>query len=155
MALYSYRLYSPSGPDKRAIYIPQSKSIHTTALVAHCCVGCVLQYISASPTACPLCGHGRAGTLNDRLSQRTCRRRCRDRADIEPWTHKASIHTTLLVVHCNLHPTQQCTTDAVACIDTVSGCPIEKALMTPAPTRSSTQCMKLADIPPHTPRWCN
>ena len=47
--------------------------------------------ISASPTACPLRGYGRAGTEKDRLSkavilrtgtpipaQRTCRRRCRD-----------------------------------------------------------------------------
>ena len=53
--------------------------------------------ISASPTACPLCGYGRAGAQNDRLgeavilstgtptpAQWTCRRRCRDRADIEP-----------------------------------------------------------------------
>ena len=52
--------------------------------------------ISASPTACPLRGYGRAGTRNDHLgeavilstgtpipAQRTCRRRCRDRADIE------------------------------------------------------------------------
>ena len=51
------------------------------------------QAISASPTACPLRGYGRAGTQNDRLSeavilstgtpipaQWTCRRRRRDRA---------------------------------------------------------------------------
>ena len=54
-------------------------------------------YISASPTACPLRGYGRAGTQNDRLGeavilntgtpilvQWTCRRRCRYRANIEP-----------------------------------------------------------------------
>ena len=48
--------------------------------------------ISASPTACPLRGHGHAGTQNDRLSEAVvlstgmpipaqwrCRRRCRDR----------------------------------------------------------------------------
>ena len=53
--------------------------------------------ISASPTACPLCGYGCAGTQHYRLSeavilststpipaQRTFHRRCRDGADIEP-----------------------------------------------------------------------
>ena len=47
--------------------------------------------ISASPTACPLRGHGRAGTQDDRLggtgapmpAQWTCGRRCRDGADVE------------------------------------------------------------------------
>ena len=29
--------------------------------------------VSASPTACPLCGHGRAGTRNDRLSEKCAR----------------------------------------------------------------------------------
>ena len=51
--------------------------------------------ISALPTACPLCGYGRASTQNHRLAemvilstgmpipaQRTRRRRCRDRAGI-------------------------------------------------------------------------
>ena len=59
--------------------------------------GLYIGSISASPTACPLCGYGRAGSLNDCLSeavilftgtsipaQWTCRRRCRYRADIEP-----------------------------------------------------------------------
>ena len=54
--------------------------------------------ISASPTAYPLRGYVRSGTRNDRLGeavvlstgtpipvQLTRRRRCRDRADIEPW----------------------------------------------------------------------
>ena len=52
-------------------------------------------YISASPTACPLRGSGRAGTQNDRLSeaviwitgtsiaaQWACRWRCRDAAQV-------------------------------------------------------------------------
>ena len=52
--------------------------------------------ISASPTACPLRGYGRAGAQNDRLgeaavlstgaptpAQWACRRRGRDRADVE------------------------------------------------------------------------
>ena len=80
---------------------PPLPSPPLTASVVFCrhCIGTgthrlYIGSISASPTACPLRGYGRAGTQNDRLSEAvilttisvrwTCRRGCRDRADIEP-----------------------------------------------------------------------
>ena len=76
-------------------------SLFTVSAQSRCMVtelpwGHYIGSISASPTACLLRAYGRAGTQNARLgeavilssstpipAQETCRRRCRDRADIE------------------------------------------------------------------------